>query len=156
MAKVGFVCGDFLNPEVLGGSFDQRDEVRSVVCGPTAYVNGGDDLGIHAAHQMRLYPLSVVHFSPVLLVEPPDVTARAEAQRVYCEVSLYGLQGQATSGDEFLEHARKLRVRDVAVDRVEVRGAVYVATNESVPQVAGKASGREVHIHFVDRSEEHI
>jgi hypothetical protein len=103
MGKVHHVSQRIFNPqlssisqlEVLGGSFQKRDKVASVVGGPTAYVYAGDYLGLYAAHQMALYPLPVIYFPAILFVVPTDEPRRAEARRVNREVGFNRLQRKA-------------------------------------------------------------
>src|SRR5215210_2090758 len=105
---------------------------------------------------MHLHPFSVVYLTSVLSVEPADVAACAEARRVNREISLYRLQGQATGGDEFRQYAGKLRVGNVAIDRVEVRPTVYESVGIGFPQITCKASAREPAVDLIDGCEQHI
>jgi hypothetical protein len=73
---------------------------------------------------VTLDPRPVVRLPTILLVEPTDEAARREAGRIYGEILLDGLEGQATHGDEFFEHVGELRVGKVAAYAVEVRRAL--------------------------------
>ena len=128
---------------MLYGRLQQGNEIVGSVGGPTRYLYAGDYLGLHTAHEMRLYPLPVIHFAPVLFVEPADEAASGEARGIHGKVVFYGLQGQAAHGYELLQEARKPRIRHVVADRVEVRRAAHEAVGLGVSQVASKAPARK-------------
>lgn len=99
---------------MLGGCLYQREEVVGVVSRPPAYLYAGYDLRSHAAHEMALYPLSVVRLPAIPAVEPADEAAGGKARRVYGEIHFYRFQGTAAQGHEGLQGFRKLGVRYVS------------------------------------------
>ena len=57
-------------------------------------------------------------------------------ERVHGEVRLYGLERQATGGDEVLEYVGKVGTRQVVAHGIEVWLAVYEPVGVSVAQIA--------------------
>lgn len=78
---------------MLGGSLYQRDEVASVVCSPTAYVNAGYYLSPNAVHEVALDPFAVICLPPVLFVEPPNKATGGKARGIHGEIRFDGLEG---------------------------------------------------------------
>src|SRR5918997_709613 len=119
--QVSLVRRYLRNVEVLGRPLHQREEEVRVVDGGAAYVHGGNDVGLHAAHQVRLEPLPALGLLAVLVVVPADEPRRAEARRVYGKVRFDRLQGQAAHRHELPQDRRENRVGKVAAHAVEVR-----------------------------------
>ena len=106
MAQVRLISRDFNNLEVPGGLLQKRDEIGRVVGFPATHVHAGNNMGVHAAHQMYLDPFTVVDFPPVLLVVPSNEAGRGEATRVNGELSLYGFERETAYSDQVFEDWR--------------------------------------------------
>jgi hypothetical protein len=125
VSKVRLVSSDLGYVEAPSGLLYEWHEEIGVVDGPTANVHGGNYLRLHAAYEVTLEPLSGLGVAAVLMVIPPDEAASREPRGVYGKVCLDTFQGQAASRDELFEYRCKGRVRQVAVNRGEMRAAVY-------------------------------
>jgi len=53
--------------------------------------DGGDDIRLHPAHYVQLYPFVAHPLRSVFVIEPPFETSRAEAGGVASEILFYGL-----------------------------------------------------------------
>jgi hypothetical protein len=80
VTEIRFICRHFLELKILGSPFQQWHKVRGIIRRPARHVHAGNNLGVHAAHEMDFHPLPVTHFSAIFLVKPAHKTARAEAR----------------------------------------------------------------------------
>lgn len=141
--KICLVIRDFAYLEVLGCLFQQRDKVRGIVSFPTGHVYAGNNMGVHAAHEMNLNPFPVVSFLPVLFIKPADETRSSETRRVNSEICFNCLQGETTHHDQVLKNGCHVGVSEIVCNRIEVGSAGNQTIGVSIPKVASEAAGRE-------------
>jgi hypothetical protein len=95
------------------------------VCGPPANLYACNDVGLDSAHQMDLHPLAVVDLTAVLLIEPPDESARTEsgAQARQVVIPAQEIVEQLKAAATFSEDEMSLLLKETAHPRVAGHGS---------------------------------
>ena len=105
---VGFISGDFRNLKILRRRIDQSRKHLNVTRKLVVNLNGSDDIGFDAAHQMAFHPILLLFNRAVLEVKPAGKTTSRETGRIGGEVCLNRFQRQTALSYQGAENGSQI------------------------------------------------
>jgi len=152
-STVASVRRNFVHLKILGGGLYHWGEQLVVIRVPVSNLDSRHDVGFDTAHQVALNPIMLFSDGSVFVVIPANETRGSETGRVYCEVRLDRLQGQAALGDEFLQDWGQVGILKVVENRIVVGRFGDETVRFGSPKITHKTASRNGGIYLERRAE---
>ena len=133
---VGFISGDFRNLKILRRRIDQSRKHLNVTRKLVVNLNGSDDIGFDAAHQMAFHPILLLFNRAVLEVKPAGKTTSRETGRIGGEVCLNRFQRQTALSYQGPENGSQIEILKIVGDAIKVRHLSDESATVRSPQIA--------------------